>query len=61
MPVYEYECRKCGTAFEIKRSITDRNRDAKCPNCSDESAQRVYSVFCTPSFPGNDTASHHPT
>jgi putative FmdB family regulatory protein len=31
MPIYEYECRKCGP-FEVTQRITDKNL-TKCPTC----------------------------
>jgi putative FmdB family regulatory protein len=31
MPIYEYQCQKCGT-FEITQRITEKNL-AKCPSC----------------------------
>jgi len=31
MPIYEYQCQKCGT-FEITQRITEKNL-AKCPTC----------------------------
>ena len=31
MPIYEYQCQKCGT-FETTQKITDKPL-AKCPNC----------------------------
>lgn len=32
MPVYEYECRSCGT-FPLTRSIEERDVPAECPEC----------------------------
>jgi putative FmdB family regulatory protein len=31
MPIYEYECQKCGT-FEVSQRITDKQL-GKCPTC----------------------------
>jgi putative FmdB family regulatory protein len=31
MPIYEYECQKCG-AFEVTQRITDKNL-TRCPTC----------------------------
>jgi putative FmdB family regulatory protein len=33
MPVYEYECGKCGLRFERRQSLND-TRVAECPECS---------------------------
>jgi putative FmdB family regulatory protein len=46
MPVYEYNCEKCGTKFEILRGITANNDDVKCPRCGAEKPRRLLSVVC---------------
>ncbi|HEY33093.1 MAG TPA: zinc ribbon domain-containing protein [Dehalococcoidia bacterium] len=58
MPIYEYECTKCGERFELRRSMSDSNREAKCPACGAEDSHRIFSPFftisgnsCTPSGP----------
>jgi putative FmdB family regulatory protein len=33
MPMYEYECSKCGHRFEVFQKFSDRPR-MKCPKCS---------------------------
>jgi len=33
MPIYEYECAKCGHIHEIMQKMSDKPL-AKCPNCS---------------------------
>ena len=45
MPIYEYECGKCGEKFELRRSIADSDSEVKCPKCGAENPQRVFSVF----------------
>jgi putative FmdB family regulatory protein len=45
MPLYEYECTKCGERFEQRRSIADRDAILKCPECNDEHPHRVCSMF----------------
>jgi len=61
MPIYEYECGKCGERFELRRGITDSDSDSeiRCPECGTENPRRVFSVFaagsssgaCAPSSP----------
>ena len=59
MPIYEYECGKCGEKFELRRSIADSDSEVKCPKCGAENPQRVFSLFavssssaaCTPDAP----------
>lgn len=45
MPIYEYQCTKCGERFELRRSIGDNDSEIKCPKCGTESPRRVFSVF----------------
>jgi len=59
MPMYEYECTKCGEKFEVRRSIFAGSKKTECPKCGAGDVQRVYSVFsrsaadeyCAPSRP----------
>lgn len=43
MPIYEYECAKCGEKFELFRPISGDDREVKCPKCQVENPQRVIS------------------
>ena len=49
MPIYEYECVKCGEKFEEYCHTSDLNKikedEIKCPNCGAAETQRVYSTF----------------
>jgi len=49
MPIYEYECTKCGDRFELRRSIADSDSEIKCPHCGKEQPRRVFSTFGTAS------------
>ncbi len=49
MPIYEYECEKCGAVFEARRSIEDKE-EVKCPVCGEKECRRVFSVFSNPLF-----------
>jgi len=44
MPIYEYECRKCGGRFEqlIRR---DADIPRACPKCGAKSPKKVFSAF----------------
>jgi putative FmdB family regulatory protein len=52
MPIYEYECLKCGEKFELRRSITDKDSEIKCPKCGVPNPRRVLSMFSTGSSGG---------
>ncbi len=43
MPIYEYECKKCGS-FEVFQSMTEEHR-ADCPTCGAKDSKRVYTTF----------------
>ncbi|MDY6893618.1 MAG: zinc ribbon domain-containing protein [Chloroflexota bacterium] len=47
MPIYEYECPKCGNRFELRRSMSDSDDEVKCPSCMAGKPQRVFSLFGT--------------
>jgi putative FmdB family regulatory protein len=40
MPLYEYECTKCGHRFEERRKVTDPPA-SRCPECRSR-VRRVY-------------------
>ncbi|MEN2994040.1 MAG: zinc ribbon domain-containing protein [Thermodesulfovibrio sp.] len=44
MPIYEYECKRCGEYFEIlvfgKKTIT-------CPKCGSDELNKKFSTFVT--------------
>ncbi|MEA3443085.1 MAG: zinc ribbon domain-containing protein [Chloroflexota bacterium] len=41
MPIYQYQCNKCKTKFELRQSFSDKSI-ATCPVCH-ESATRIFS------------------
>ena len=45
MPIYEYECKKCGKIFEVYQRLSDKPEDIKCPICGAEKpVKRVSSL-----------------
>jgi putative FmdB family regulatory protein len=49
MPLYEYVCAKCNTAFEVKLTFEefDRARPA-CPVCKSKKVKRQIGIVGTP-------------
>ena len=45
MPVYEYECQKCGEKFEDFVWPGDEKNYPKCPKCGQEGPKRMTSSF----------------
>jgi putative FmdB family regulatory protein len=45
MPVYDYECRKCGSEFQVVESISAHEESGrkrpKCPQCASDDVERV--------------------
>ncbi|MDD5288092.1 MAG: zinc ribbon domain-containing protein [Dehalococcoidales bacterium] len=44
MPIYEYECQKCGKKFEYFHWFGGDEKQLKCPKCGDEKPQRLMSA-----------------
>ena len=43
MPIYEYECRKCGKTHEILQKISESPK-RKCPSCGARSLKKLVSA-----------------
>ena len=43
MPIYEYECQKCGERFEYLHWSGEDDKFLKCPKCGDDKPRRVVS------------------
>ncbi len=46
MPLYEYVCSNCHTAFELRRSIQQKD-DAACPDCNSPRGARQIATIAT--------------
>ncbi len=57
MPTYEYECTKCGHAFEASQKMTDKPL-SKCPKCEKKLRRLIGSgggiIFKGPGFYATD-------
>ena len=47
MPIFEYQCSRCGRAFEL--IILRASQPVGCPSCGSESVERVLSTFAASS------------
>ncbi len=45
MPLYEYQCRKCGHTFELLRRMQDPDDRIKCPHGRSTRVERQFSSF----------------
>jgi putative FmdB family regulatory protein len=57
MPIYEYECRKCGEKFEVLQRINEDNSQVQCPRCSTDKPRKVLSVFSPASVESSASCS----
>ncbi|MBI9047872.1 MAG: zinc ribbon domain-containing protein [Anaerolineaceae bacterium] len=73
MPLYEYQCTKCGHKFETLRSFSDADHPIQCSACLTYSVTRKISQFssisdgnnrsgtsnnCTGCYSGNCASCH---
>lgn len=42
MPRYPFLCRDCGYQYEMERRLSERRREAICPECGSKDAKRSY-------------------
>ncbi len=61
MPVYEYECSKCGKKFEQRRNVSDSDSQVVCPKCKAKGPRRLFSQFATGGGSGGGCAPSRPT
>lgn len=47
MPLYEYQCRSCGSTFEVLRRMKEADNDLECPNCHSNRVERLFSTFAS--------------
>jgi putative FmdB family regulatory protein len=47
MPIYEYQCNKCDSKFEVLQSISATNEGLICPECGEPKPRRLLSLFAS--------------
>jgi putative FmdB family regulatory protein len=45
MPIYEYLCQECGSAFEKLRKAREADEGVECPDCDSGNVKRQLSSF----------------
>jgi putative FmdB family regulatory protein len=45
MPLYEYQCDKCGKRFEVRQAIGQDGSELGCPDCGAIGPRRLFSSF----------------
>jgi len=46
MPIYEYQCMRCGERFELSRPMSEAGAPAACPACGGAS-EKLISGFAS--------------
>lgn len=47
MPLYEYECRRCGSRFTVLQPIGENEDKVSCPYCESKDVKKVFSPFAS--------------
>lgn len=45
MPLYEYDCEKCGKRVEVRHPVGQGAAQVECPSCGAVGLRRVFSSF----------------
>jgi len=61
MPIYEYECTKCGQVFEKQLKLAQRLAQQACPQCGAEAATPRISAPAVVSARGEPAGPAMPT
>lgn len=56
MPIFEYRCPECGTAFE-KLVLTRDEKRFECPKCGSKDTERLFSTFAMTGAAGRSGAA----
>ncbi len=56
MPLFEFECKKCGTRFEKLIFASDKDK-ITCPKCGSEETKKLLSFFAAKSGCSSPTGS----
>ena len=47
MPIFEYQCKDCGTPYEVFHKSREHEDIIECPSCHSRQHMRKLSVFAT--------------
>lgn len=45
MPIYEFQCRKCGHVFEVRVEGLKSSGKPECSECGQSDVERLWSTF----------------
>lgn len=52
MPLYEFQCEKCGQKLEQLCKLGETGEQLVCPHCQRKGLRRLVSGFCCPGIKG---------
>jgi putative FmdB family regulatory protein len=47
MPLYDYQCKKCGEKFEVRQFYGQDSSKMKCPKCNEPNPRKLITGFST--------------
>jgi putative FmdB family regulatory protein len=47
MPLYEYECKECGSEFEKMVRFSEANQSQVCPTCQSQDTRKKISTIAS--------------
>jgi putative FmdB family regulatory protein len=59
MPIYEFQCKKCGHVFEQLCFPSDKSEAILCPCCGANDPCKLMSSFSCSSSAGDSTGASH--
>jgi putative FmdB family regulatory protein len=54
MPIFEYQCQRCGHVFEKVRLTRQGSASPPCPSCHMDESRQIVSRFSSPSTSGGE-------
>jgi putative FmdB family regulatory protein len=59
MPIYEFQCKKCGHVFEQLIFASDKTEAIVCPSCGANDPCKLMSSFSCSSSTGDSNGASH--
>lgn len=56
MPIFNYKCNKCATAFEEFEGVIAKEEEPECPECSSTDVEKALSTFSVGAGKGSSSA-----
>ncbi|HTX17358.1 MAG TPA: FmdB family zinc ribbon protein [Bacteroidota bacterium] len=60
MPVFDYQCEKCRTKYDVYHKGKELEEDVVCPSCGSKAHKKLMSIPAAPVVSGNAENSPGP-